>query len=93
MRAGTVPAPYLNYTSVDINVTYLVSPASLLPPFGGPSRPECQQLSDSMDILGYKVTRAAPADEFAERRTLTLAVHASVRGPDDPMASRGCSLQ
>ena len=55
LSAGTVAGPYLSYSSVDINVTYLVGPSSLLPPFGGPSYPECKQLSDSMAILGYNV--------------------------------------
>ena len=51
-----MPPAYLNYSSVDINITYMASPASLLLPFGGPSRLEEEQLSDSMAILGYKVS-------------------------------------
>ena len=53
--AGTVPAAYRNFSSVDINITSMVSPSSVLLPFGAASGPEAEQLADSMKLLGYEV--------------------------------------
>ena len=50
-----MPAAYLNFSSVDINITSMVSPASVFLPFGAASGPEAEQLSDSMKLLGYEV--------------------------------------
>ncbi len=55
--AGTVPVAYSNFSSVDINITTMVTTSSVLLPFGAASGPAAQQLSDSMNLLGYEVRR------------------------------------